>query len=116
MRPLYTLFDMDASAAARDASMQQAEDAANPEWQAYVSELIVEVARNCAEFTTDEVEWLRLQRGGPSTHEPRAMGPLMIAAAKRGVCTKTDRTQASSRVCNHRRPLRVWRSLIHKPE
>jgi hypothetical protein len=114
MKPLRDLFDPDAADDARDEAMDCVEEGADPEWHAFVSALIVEVARSHAEFTTDEIERLRVMRGGPSTPEPRAMGPLMKNAARAGVCAKTDRVRQSAQVCNHRRPMQIWRSLIYR--
>lgn len=46
------------------------------------------------------------------THEPRALGALMREAARAGDIEATDAWALSERVACHRRPLRVWRSLL----
>lgn len=106
-------FDLFAGRAARDAAMQQADENADPDWKAVMSQLICEVARHQPIFSSDDVFRLKAARGGPTTHEPRAFGPLMIAAAKAGVCERTDRVIRSTRVSNHTRPIQLWRSLIN---
>ncbi len=76
------VFNSIAARAARDTAMDRVDQAAAPAWKTFVAQLIVEVARTHTEFTTDDVERLRLQRHGPTTHERRALGPLMRAAAE----------------------------------
>jgi hypothetical protein len=111
---MVSVFDPVAAKAARDDAMYRVDRAASAAWKAYVTELIVEIARTMTEFTTDDVEMLRLRRRGPSTHEPRALGPLMRAAARAGVCAPTGIVRASVQVSNHNRPMQVWRSLIYR--
>jgi len=56
-----------------------------------------------------------LERTGvEGTHEPRAMGAVMRSLARARVIEATDRTVESVRKANHRRPVRVWKSLICK--
>ena len=94
--------------------MQRARRHANPIWAAWFAEAIVEVARKKPFFTTDDVEVLRIHRQGPRTHENRAIGPLMREACQAEVCLPTlDWVESRQRV-NHRRPMRVWRSLIYR--
>lgn len=108
------LFSAAAARTARDEAMQRVDENANPGWKAFTYELIVEVARSSVEFTTDDVERLRFGRGGgPSTQEPRAMGPLMLKAARSGICEKTGRLRESVQASNHGRPMQLWRSLIY---
>jgi hypothetical protein len=58
-------------------------------------------------FTTDDLwAYVELPR------EPRAMGAIMIMATKAGFCEASDRTVKSTRPNCHRRPLRIWKSLL----
>jgi hypothetical protein len=88
--------------------MERAARSANPAWAAYVCELIVEIARDNQYFYTDDIEALRRERGGPETHEQRAIGPLMRAAKDIGVMRRTDQ------LVTGRWDKRVWQSLIYQ--
>jgi len=104
------IFDAEVSAAARDAAIEQVDDAASVDWKA---EALVAVARVCEireEFTTDAVWALLDQRGVAIPREPRAMGAIMRRAVVAGLCLPTDRTSKSVRVECHRRPLQIWAS------
>jgi len=61
-------------------------------------------------FTTDDV--LKLMDKAVTTHEPKAWGAVMLRAAKIGWCETTDRYGPSDKTSSHRRPKRVWRSLV----
>jgi hypothetical protein len=107
-------FDPAGGASARDEAMARARRAANPEWVRWWSEATIEVARKKPYFTTDDIERLRSYRQGPRTHENRAIGPLMRDAMKNGVCLPTEDWVQSGQRVNHRRPMRVWFSLIYQ--
>jgi Zn finger protein HypA/HybF involved in hydrogenase expression len=72
---------------------------------------LTKVARKHKHFSTDEV-WAAL--GKVKTMEPRALGSLMLQAAKQGAIEATDRTVKSTRPECHKRPVRVWKSLLFK--
>lgn len=98
----------------RDEGMGRANRAANPAWKACMYECIVVVARRKPFFTSDDVEARRVRIGGPTTHENRAFGPLMMQAQREGICLPTDRFENSRRAMEHARPLRVWQSLVYR--
>lgn len=104
-------FDAEGSAAARDASIAQVEDAACAAWMARAQSALLRVLRKQPEFTTDDV-WLELGLDD-KPHEPRAMGAVIRAAAKAGWCTAAERTTKTARVAAHRRPLQVWISNLY---
>ena len=63
------------------------------------------------EFTTDDV-WDILDGYAMSTHERRAMGPVMKKAQKLGLVVPTGQFILSHRpVCN-KRPVMVWKSAV----
>jgi hypothetical protein len=82
----------------------------DPKWREKAAEAVVAVAAQFAEFTTDEV-WAALGEAA-GAGDPRAMGAVMEAAAARGAITKTTRHRPSTRPECHRRPVRIWRSLV----
>lgn len=91
----------------RDVALARVDGAADPLWRAAADRIIRELAASGVEFTTDDV-WSRLDRTGTATHEPRALGALLKAAAQRGIVRATDRYRNSVRVECHARPVRVW--------
>lgn len=68
------------------------------------------VAANYPDFTADDV-WRELGLFAAPT-EPRAIGPVMLRAQQLGYCQPTDRTRATRNPRAHRRPMRVWVSLL----
>lgn len=85
------------------------------EWKTFARFCIELVARRKDEFTSDDVDTeMRLFPDPPVTHEKRALGPVMIKAARDGIITQTDRVISSNRSKLHNSPRRVWRSLLYK--
>lgn len=80
----------------------------NPEWKAEAMQAVELLATLHHTFTTDAV-WALIKS---ETHEPRAMGAIMRTATKNGIITPTDIHMPSLRKASHRRPVRVWQSLI----
>ena len=100
--------------AGKQFGMARAARASNPAWWIFTLECVKEVAYRLPYFSMDEVEALRIARRGPGTREHRANGPLLVYAAKLGYCTPTVDTVPSMQRCNHKRPMRVWRSRIYR--
>ena len=101
-------FDVDRSEAARESAIAQVDAAAPDDWKAAAWKTVFSLATRMDKFTTDDV-WRALCYVPP---EPRAMGAIMKRAAKKGIIEATGDFIQSVRVACHRRPLRVWRSLI----
>lgn len=96
---------------AREEAIEQVERNAEPEWKQACRDAIRELAIAKAEFTTDEVwEYLEAEQV-ELPHEVRAMGALMLNAARQGLIVASDRYRNSARVACHARPVRVWVSL-----
>lgn len=104
-------FDAAAGAAARDEAIDRVEVSAGEVWQASALVILKRVAIKQFEFTTDD---LRLAGVADPPSDPRAFGALMRAAAHLRLVTPTDRTRCTERVTAHRRPQRVWRSLVYR--
>lgn len=113
---LFDYVDRQQSAvAAKQEGMARAEAHAAPGWADSMYALVVEVAKSSAQFTSDDVFDLADARGVPMTHDGRAFGPVMMRAARGGVCCKANvAARPSRRASNHARPVAVWDSLIHK--
>lgn len=105
--------DDDALAAAeraRTLAIQQAHDHANETWKQAAYSALVEVARKCATFTACDV-WAHLKGAKPTTHEPSALGPLFLIAARKGICAKTGR-YVRPVTTTHHRDVAEWASCI----
>lgn len=98
----------------REEAISQVEAHAESGWLANAMSAIRLVARSRERFTTDAV-WAVLDTWKiPPPHEERALGAAMRNAQKNGVCQATDDWSLSVRAACHRRPLRVWRSLLRE--
>jgi hypothetical protein len=95
----------------RDSAIDAVERA-NTEWIERAYQAVRTLATKNAIFTSDDV-WVAVE-GEP--REPRAMGAAMRRAALDGIIVATDRTVLSLRPNCHRRPIRVWRSLVRGRE
>jgi hypothetical protein len=105
------LFDAGAGAERRDEAISAAEQS-EPGFCAAAIMAVMRVAKRLPLFTTDDV-WMELQSDGVGAPvEPRAMGAVMRSARMQGIAEPTDRVSSSERPACHRRPLRVWRSLL----
>jgi hypothetical protein len=71
---------------------------------------VLQVAQRELEFTSDDV-WFELGAGSGDA-EPRAMGAVMRNAGQLGYCEPINAWRLSRRAACHRRPVRVWRSLL----
>jgi hypothetical protein len=103
-------FDVAMAETERDRALRRVERAADPDWTRHVERVVARIAQRLPTFSTDEV-WAALDESY-STHEPRALGAIMVDMARRGIIAPTDRTVKSRRPECHRRDVRVWRSRL----
>lgn len=84
--------------------------AANTEsdWADEALEAIRKVCLKYREFHVDLV-WLE---GLRSTHNDKALGPVMMRAKRLGYCVKTDRVRPSLR--SHLSGKPIWKSLLYR--
>lgn len=92
-------------------SIQRSEDNANAEWKRVALECVKTVATHESIFTADEVIE-ELSKFAVSTHDLRALGPVMRRAQKLGWITPTDNFVPSSRCNVHHQMIRRWKSWI----
>lgn len=101
--------------ALRERAIAQVEQNANEAWKKAALEGVTGLASRLATFTTDHVwAWMRLKHPALTTPEARAMGAVMVKAASEGIVVATKEWELSTRPECHRRPVRVWESLIQK--
>lgn len=82
-------------AAAQD-GMDRAERHADPDWKDACRRIIKSLARSGEPFTSDDV-CAALDRVPESTHDRRAVGPMIAAAGRRGEIVKTGGWRRSTR-------------------
>lgn len=104
-------FDQRAAIEARDAAIDQVGTNAGDDWTKRAESVLRDVATLKRELTTDD---LRIAGLDDPPNDPRAFGALMRNGALNLIIARTDRTINSNRVTSHRRPLRVWQSLIYR--
>ena len=105
-----TLFDnLPTATAAKNDAIKRVWSNAEDDWRTTALAELKAVCLARDEFTTDELDELR-----KTAREPRALGGLMKEGEKRGWCIPTDRYQSSTSARNHRRAIRVWRSLLFR--
>lgn len=105
------LFNYTEARAARDAALEQVEANADESWKEAAYGAVIATASELQQFTADDV-YDRMP-AGVSTHEPRALGPVMLRALKEGAIVKADTAARPSRRRSlHASPRTVWNSLI----
>ena len=94
--------------AVRDEAIAQVAAGADVRFMALALDAVKRCAESTPEFTTDACVLLCAM----TAKEPRAWGAVMTRAQRDGIVERTDRTRESDNPTNHRRPMRVWRSLV----
>lgn len=110
----HDLFSAAAAADAKKEGMARSEFGADHLWKEKMYAYVVEVASAKHRFTSDDVFELAEARGvNSSTHDLRAFGPVMMRAARSGICKKADCAPINSRRASlHASPRAVWESLV----
>lgn len=105
-----TLFDWSEAQRQRDAAIQRVGDAADQDYMRIALQVVAELARSGAAFTTDDV--IARMPDGVSTHEPRALGAVMRRAQRAGIVEPTNSYRNSTMTTCHGRPKRLWRGVV----
>ena len=109
------LFDAAAASEARDEAVERVGRHANGEWRARAGQIIATLARKQPSLTTDDV-WREIAGEAVETHDPRAMGSAIQDAVRAGLIQGSATWVPSDRVACHKRPLRVWSSLVYRTD
>jgi hypothetical protein len=110
-----SIFDDGEGKRGKQEGMDRAEKHADPYWWACMLETCRAVALAKPFFFTDDLQALmRKRHPNATTHEMRAMGPIMREVYKLGYALPTPDWVESSQKQNHRGPKRVWYSLIYR--
>ena len=108
-------FSPAAGAARRDDGINRAGNHADEAWKHAAYRIVTELSHSHKAFTSDEV-WQRLTKAGYSTPEPRAMGAVMLAAARSGLIIKSRSYTPTNRTAANRRPVAIWLSKTFIPQ
>ena len=103
-----TITQPDLWAAVKDEAIDRADNHADESWKHAALVSVRWCAHMHPDFTADEV-WHRLEEhyGLEATHEPSAIGPVFLRAARAGVIRKTGELRPSTNKARHR-DLTVW--------
>lgn len=97
---------------ARDEAIERGWQNASEKFRGYALQAIVVLSETEDEFTTDDVWEYFGDNEITVAHDGRALGGAMRRAEGLGLIRPTDRFVSSDRVACHRRPVRVWESLV----
>lgn len=95
------------AAARRDGALAAVEAAADEAWKAEAWDLLVTYLEQHAEFHVDQL-W---SAGLSTPRESRALGPIILRAARKGLMVRSGQYRPSVRSNLSEKP--VWTSLIH---
>ncbi len=102
---------IDEARAAKDSGIARADRHANPAWKKAAYAVVLRFALRGKPFTADDiVESIPLK---VSTHQPSALGPVFLRAAKAGVIYKTGRL-VPTRLARRHRDLTEWKGVPEK--
>lgn len=107
------LFDKREGTRQREDAIKRVERHAVTDWKAAADIAVTACAKRLDYFTTDDVV-MEMPADGPATHEPRALGAVMRKSAADGIIAATESWRLSKIPSCHRRPKRVWASLIYR--
>lgn len=96
-----------------DDFMERVEANADAAWKTKAFDSVIHLCRTRRQFTADDV-WELLAGEEVGTHEPRALGAVIVKAAKSGLCRSTGRYEQSRLPVRHRRPVVIWESCEHR--
>jgi uracil-DNA glycosylase family 4 len=99
-----------ASVAQRDAAVAAVAANADPDWMTLAWDTLVKYLHTHPEFFVDD--WWA-DTGLPEPREARALGPVVMRAARKGLMEKSGNFRKSIRSNMTEKP--VWRSLVFRP-
>lgn len=95
-----------------DIAIEHSANGRSHEWKSTVLTTICAIALRQPTLIVDDI---RRELGEAFMGEnPHSLGPVVIQAAKDGAITRTKDYVESTRESQHRRPVRVWRSLLYQ--
>ena len=86
-------------------------DRLDDEWRARMLKVVWAVAQSMPDFISDDV-WSHASEQDRSFAKPKALGSVMLAAAKLGWIEITDQTRVTANAARHRSRVPVWKSKV----
>lgn len=107
-----SLFDPPAAAAAKSEAIEKVELNAAEQWKVDAFAAVKHLAETRSEFTADDV-WERLLLVYPdsTTHQPSALGPIFLRAARQNLIRNTHMV-VPTKIARRHRDITVWKSLV----
>ncbi len=105
---------MNATKAATEAAIDKVDANADEAWKSMALSCIGWCAKHMASFTADEVWDALAEYPDLGTHEPAALGPVFLRAARRGWIENSGERRKRSTHKQRHRELTIWRSLIFR--
>ena len=87
-------------------------EGADEQWKERALSLLRTIAERQPFLASDDL-WAE---GLEQPREPRALGPCMLLAQREGWLQPTQRHRMSGKRTCHKRPVRVWRSMVWEGE
>lgn len=106
--PPESILDARESRRQRDLAIARVDRGTDAEWKEAATSVVYHLCRTMPVFTPDDI-WAT---GLPKPREPRALGPIMLRAARERWCQKTGRYVASKAPTQHQNVIAEWESLI----
>lgn len=114
MTPRQLTLDAQLAERRRDRGIERAATGAaqvDAEWAERMFEAVAICATALPEFICDDV-WTFASAEDRAFPRPKALGAVILRAARRGWIARTDRVRLTANARRHRSPVPVWRSLI----
>jgi hypothetical protein len=104
---------MDDQRVARDQGIERVEQHSII-WRTFARKALRDAAVDLYDLTSDDVWHVLMEHDVPNPIEPRAMGPIMLGGVRDGWIEATNEVRISADPAspNHKRPQRVYRSLV----
>lgn len=100
-----TQLDPQAATEARDEALERVEAAADEAWKQKAYDTVLSLKVQKAEFICDDIWATGLEK----PREARALGPVMLRLARKGIIQKTGRSVKTAQVTQHATDVAVWR-------
>lgn len=94
-------------------AINSADAGANETWKEAALKTVELLARS-REIVTSDAVVTAMENLPVRTHEPRALGPIMLRARKMGLIEKTNEFIPTERDTAHGSPMRVWKSKVYR--
>ena len=101
----------------RDVAIRRVAANSHEDWKRAAMDAVHTLARRRVTVHANDIhEYMARNHPGLQPHEPRAWGPVMLAAVKAGWLRKTDRVRQVTVTQSNAYPKPVYESLLWEPQ